>query len=448
MGSQSLLQETAGRLKGDPFGPAIVVSGEEQRFFVKRQLQDVSAEIDAVLLEPSGRNTAAAAALAAAWLCRGGRDEMLLLMPSDHVIGDREAFMNAVETGLPHAEAGAIVTFGAQPTGPNTQYGYIESAPAAGPASGAYPIARFHEKPDAENAANYVQTGRFFWNAGIFLMKASTVIEEMRQLLPASLDSIMRSLDGATVDGLFVRPAADDFNQAENISIDHGIMERTSLGIVVPVQMDWSDVGSWDAVWELGRKDSENNVAQGEVVAIGTKDSLLRSDGGPLIAAVGLDQMAVIAVRDAVLVAPLDRVSDLKPLVEELKIQHADRVLSPQKVARPWGSYETVTQGPRFQVKHIIIEPGESLSLQMHDHRSEHWVVVRGSAEVTIGDQVSILEENESTYIPAGTKHRLTNAGKVPLELVEVQCGSYLGEDDILRFDDCFGRTEAPKNEG
>ncbi|MEA3067070.1 MAG: mannose-phosphate guanylyltransferase / mannose-6-phosphate isomerase [Sphingomonadales bacterium] len=445
MGDESLLQQTAKRLSGKQFSPAIVVSGEEQRFFIKRQLQLVDASLEAILLEPAGRNTAAAAALAAGWLRPGEHDEILLLMPSDHVIGDRQAFIKAVETGIPHAEQGAIVTFGARPTEPNTQYGYIEARTGDGSGDGAFPIARFVEKPSAEKAAEYIESGRFFWNSGIFLVKASTLLDEMRQFLPDSLDAILRSLAEATTDGLFVRPSPEAFAEAQNISIDHGIMEKTARGVVVPVQMDWSDVGSWDAVWKLGPKDADNNVTQGDVVALDTRNSLLRSDGTALVAAIGLDKMAVIAVRDAVFVAPMDRVSEVRDLVAGLKGQDRDCVVLPAKVARPWGSYETIADGPRFQVKHIIVDPGERLSLQMHVHRSEHWVVVRGSAEVTVGEKVSMLQENESTFIPAGTRHRLANPGKVPLELVEIQCGPYLGEDDILRFDDQYGRVDAAK---
>ena len=441
IGEQSLLQQTAARLTGEQFAPALIVSGEDQRFFIKRQLQAARAPVEAILLEPEGRNTSAAAALAAAWLRSTGRDELLLLMPSDHVIGDREAFIRAVATGASHAENGAIVTFGAEPTGPNTQYGYIEGDVDRKLPDGAFPIARFVEKPDATTAANYVASGRFFWNSGIFLLKASTVLDEMRQFLPASLDAITNAVADASTDGLFVRPSAQAFAKAENISIDHGVMEKTARGIVLPVQMRWSDVGAWDAVWNLAPKDADNNVVQGDVFAIDTRDSLLRSDGKAVVAALGLEKMAVIAVRDAVFVAPMDRVSEVKDLVDQLKAAERDCVALPAKVARPWGSYESIADGPRFQVKHIIVDPGETLSLQMHYHRAEHWVVVRGSAEVTVGETVSILQENESTYIPAGTKHRLSNPGKVPLELVEVQCGPYLGEDDIERFDDQYGRA-------
>ena len=442
-GDQTLLQQTASRLTGDFFAPAIVVSGEDQRFFIKQQLQSIGAAIDAILLEPVGRNTAAAATLAAAWLSGQGRDELMLLMPSDHVIGDRDAFLHAVEIGRQHAEKGAIVTFGASPTEPNTQYGYIEADDRQASADGAFPIARFVEKPDAAKAAEYLASGRFFWNAGIFLMKSSTLLAEMGRFLPDSQSAIERSIAQAMTDELFVRPAADAFAEAENISIDHAIMEKTSRGVVVPVQMDWSDVGSWDAVWKLGAKDTSNNVILGDVVALDSRNSLLRNEGTAVIAATGLDQMAVIAVRDAVLIAPLDRMADLKALVERVGATSPQLTSAPARVARPWGSYESVATGPSFQVKHIVVDPGEKLSLQKHQHRSEHWVVVSGSADVTVGDKVTILEENQSAYIPAGTKHRLANPGSVPLELVEVQCGSYLGEDDIERFDDEYGR--APK---
>jgi|tagenome__1003787_1003787.scaffolds.fasta_scaffold20971239_2 mannose-1-phosphate guanylyltransferase/mannose-6-phosphate isomerase len=442
MGDQSLLQQTATRLSGEQFNRPIIVSSEEQRFFIKRQLQSAGVPFEAILLEPEGRNTSSAAALAAAWLLASGRDEPMLLMPSDHVIADRAAFAQAIDIGWPHAEHGAIVTFGAEPTEANTQYGYIEASSDRPRADGALTIARFVEKPTAETAAEYVQSGRFFWNSGIFLLKASILLDEMREFLPASLDSILKSVAEATTDGVFVRPAAEEFGKAQNISIDHGIMEKTSRGVVVPVSMGWSDVGAWDAVWKLGAKDAHNNVIQGEVVALDTSDSLLRGDGGALVAAVGLEKMAVIAVRDAIFIAPMERVAEARKLVEELKGHEPDRTILPAKVARPWGSYETIGDGPRFQVKRIVVDPGERLSLQSHVHRSEHWVVVRGAAEVTVGDKVSMLQENESTYIPAGTKHRLANPGKLPLELVEIQCGPYLGEDDIERFDDEYGRLK------
>ena len=440
---QSLLQQTAKRLPPDFFEPALIVSGEDQRFFIQRQLEAAGAPVEAILLEPVARNTSAAAALAAAWLQSRGKDELMLFMPSDHVIADGDAFLAAVKIGIPHAEKGAIVTFGAKPTEPNTQFGYIEADAGHPFPDGASPIARFVEKPDTQTAIEYVESGRFFWNAGIFLMKASILLDEMRQFLPESLDEIVSAVAKASLDGLFVRPDAAAFGKAKSISIDHGVMEKTSRGVVVPVEMQWSDVGAWDAVWRLSAKDAAGNAVIGDIVAVDTRDSLLRSDGKAMIATIGLDKMAVIALRDAVFVAPMERVAEVKELVEILKTDGRECATTPPKVARPWGSYETIGDGPRFQVKHIIVDPGETLSLQMHYHRSEHWVVVRGSAQVTVGDEVSILQENESTYIPAGTRHRLANPGKVPLELVEIQCGPYLGEDDIVRFDDQYGRHNA-----
>lgn len=436
-----MLQETAQRISGKEFAAPIIVGAEAHRFFIKRQLQEAGTAVETILLEPAGRNTSTAAALAAEWLRSTGRDEILLLMPSDHVIGDCDTFRASIKIGIPHAEDGAIVTFGVVPSEPNTEYGYIEVDRVQDQAAEVYPVVRFVEKPDSETAIQYVQSGRFFWNSGIFLVKATTLLDEMRRFLPKSLDAISRSVAHATSDGIFVRPEAGAFEDAENISIDYGIMEKTSRGVVVPVEMDWSDVGSWAAVWKLCPKDANNNVAQGDVLSIDTRDSLFRSDGSAVIAAIGLEKMAVIVVRDAVFVAPLDRVADVKQLVARLQEQGRDCAILPSKVARPWGSYETVHRGSRFQIKHIVVDPGESLSLQLHYQRSEHWVVVRGTAEVTVGDTVSILQENQSTYISPGTKHRLSNPGKVPLELVEVQCGPYLGEDDIVRFSDEYGRS-------
>jgi len=442
-GERSLLQETAVRLSGDMFGSSLVISGEDQRFFIKRQLDEVGTKADAILLEPVGRNTSAAAALAGAWLAaQGHENDLMLLVPSDHVIDDRDSFMDAIAIGRAHADDGAIVTFGATPTEANTQYGYIEADTANLGDQRIFPIARFVEKPDAEAANDYFASGRFFWNSGIFLVKASTMLEEMQRHLPDSLAAIERSIRGAEVDGNFVRPDAEAFTQAENISIDHAIMEKTARGMVVPVSMKWSDVGSWDAVWKLGRKDAGNNVVQGEVVILDSHNSLLRNEGGTTVAGLGLESMAVIAVRDAVLVAPMDRMADLKSLVGKVQAANGERVAAPAQVFRPWGSYESIAAGPGFQVKRIIVDPGEKLSLQLHHRRSEHWVVVRGTAEVTVGEEVSTLSANQSVYIPVETRHRLVNPGTEPLELIEVQCGGYLGEDDIVRFEDVYGRVD------
>jgi mannose-1-phosphate guanylyltransferase/mannose-6-phosphate isomerase len=352
------------------------------------------------------------------------------------VILNRDALLAAISAGATDAETGAIVTFGALPTEPNTQFGYIEAQIDKETGGRAVPIARFVEKPDAEKAAGYLATGRFYWNTGIFLLKASTLLEEMRRFLPESLDAIKASVANGTTDGVFIRPHTDAFRRATNISIDHGIMEKTSRGMVIPVEMGWSDVGSWDAVWKLGSKDANENVTQGDVVALDTSASLLRSEkGAPLIATVGINHLAVIAMADAVFVSPLDRVSDVKQVVDRLKADARECVVSPPRITRSRGSYESIARGPSFEVKHITVDPGERLSSQAHDRRSAHWVLVRGSAEVTVGEQVSILCENESIFIPAGTDHALTNNGSIPVELLEVQCGHDL-ERDLPRLAD------------
>jgi mannose-1-phosphate guanylyltransferase/mannose-6-phosphate isomerase len=441
VGQESMLQATARRVQGASFSCPIIVAGEEHRFFVKRQLEKAGLKVDAILLEPFGRNTAAAAALAAHWILAQGEDENMLLMPSDHVVEDVGAFHEAIRKGIPAAERGELVTFGVRPDSPNTSYGYIEIGEPDGNLSGVHRVSGFVEKPDEALAGQYVESGRFAWNSGIFLFKASAFLDEMRRHLPDSLEAISGAMASPKRDGLFTRPDAGPLAAAPNISIDHGIMEKTDRAVVVPVDMGWSDVGSWEALWKISPRDGRNNVVQGEVVAMDCRNSLVRSHDGGLVTAVGLEGMAVIAVRDAVFVSPLDRAADVKLLVDELQGQGSEHVVAPAKVARPWGSYESLDRGPRFHTKRIVVSPGERLSLQKHFHRSEHWVVVHGTAEVTVGDKVSLLQENESTYIPAGTTHRLANPGKVPLELIEVQCGTYLGEDDIVRLDDEYGRT-------
>ncbi|GAC1418939.1 MAG: hypothetical protein NVSMB6_20850 [Burkholderiaceae bacterium] len=334
MGDRSLLRQTLDRATGEPFSSAIIVSGEDQAFLVAEQLEDADASVpEAVLLEPVARNTAAAAALAAAWLMSKGRDDLLLLMPADHLIADRDAFLAAIEKAIPHAEAGAIVTFGAEPTEPNTQYGYIEARADGEIPEGVFNIARFHEKPDAALANKYIQGGRFFWNCGIFLVKSSSLLAEMRLFLPRSLDAITKSIADASADELFIRPSAVSFADAENISIDHGIMEKTDRGVVVPVHMKWSDVGAWDSVWRLGCKDRNGNVTSGDVVMLDSRNSLLRSDGKARIAAIGLDNICVVAVDGAILVASMDRVAEVKDLLAKVRTQKVD-VVEPNRVKR------------------------------------------------------------------------------------------------------------------
>ncbi len=440
LADESLLQLAAKRVSGSMFSAPIVVAGEAHRFFINRQLEQAGVSPEVILLEPAGRNTAAASALAAAWVRGQSRDDILLIVPSDHMIGDNEAFISAIEKAVPFAQDGGIVTFGIKPTGPNTQYGYIEMD-GEGSNAAALPISRFVEKPSADLAATLLSGGRCVWNAGIFLMKASTLLDEMERFLPSSLEAVSQSVAQAHVDGPFVRPDRDLFIRAENISIDHGIMQKTDRAFVTPVDMDWSDVGSWDAVWQINAKDAANNVTSGEVISMDTHGSLLRSESGALLATLGLTEMVVVAVKDAVFVAPLSRASEVRQMVEALQRDKASYVVDPAKVERPWGSYETLEMGSRFQIKHIDVGPGETLSLQKHFHRSEHWIVVSGTAQVTVGEREFLLHENESTYIPAGEKHRLANPGKLSLHLIEVQCGTYLSEDDIVRLEDTYGRT-------
>jgi mannose-1-phosphate guanylyltransferase/mannose-6-phosphate isomerase len=437
---RTMLQETALRVASAGFREPVVIGGEDHRFFIQRQLEEAGVGVEAILLEPKGRNTAAAAVLAALWTLDQGDDDLLLLMPSDHRIDDEAAFVAAVEGGRAAAEKGGIVTFGAHPTEPNTQYGYIEVGDGGGIGE-ARQVRRFTEKPDRETAEEYLRLGGYHWNSGIFLFRASALRDEAVRLLPEVVEAVAASLAKKSIDGRFVRPEASAFEAAPSISIDYGIMEKTGNAYMVPANMGWSDVGSWAAVWQISEKDGQANALTGDVIAIDTHDSIIRAEGSVTIAAVGLEKMAVVAVRDAVFIAPIERAAEVRDVVDQLKKAKRDLATMPSRVERPWGSYETKDHGQRFQIKHIMVAPGETLSLQMHYHRSEHWVVVSGTAEVTVGEKVQLLQENQSTYIPAGTTHRLANPGKVPLELVEVQCGPYLGEDDIVRFDDQYGRA-------
>lgn len=439
-GDRSMLQQTAARFTSAQFAPPIAVTGEEHRHFIKRQLQEIGVTPEAILLEPEPRNTAAVAALAAEWARRNGDDDLLLLLPSDHVILDSAAFLEAVQIGLDQANAGGIVTFGIRPQEPNTQYGYIEASGADG-ANAVHPVTRFLEKPDAETAGELWQSGRHYWNAGIFMFRPSTLLEELSKHLPGTRDGIASALEQATPDGVFIRPDADAFRKAENISIDYAVMQKTDRAFVVPVDMGWSDVGSWSSLWATSAKDEHNNVVAGDVLAIDTRNSLVRSDGSATIATIGLEDVVVVGTRDAILVAPMGRSDEVKHVVRRLADGGRPCATTPPKVARPWGSFESLDQGDRFRIKHIVVDAGEQISLQKHYHRSEHWVVVRGTAEVSVGSNVFLLQENESTFIPAGTMHRLRNPGKLAVELVEVQCGPYLEEDDIVRLEDDYGRA-------
>ena len=437
---ESMLHVTALRARGAGFAAPIVVGDEEHRFFIKDQFEKGDLQIAAIILEPIGRNTAPAIGLAAHWVMANEEDDLLLVLPSDHVIRDEEGFRRAVEAAVPAALAGGLVTFGIVPDRPHTGYGYIELGEQRDEAPGVHSVARFVEKPSMEIARDYVEAGRFLWNSGIFLFRASVFLEELERNAPDVAYAVNRAAMAFTNDGLFVRPQKEVFAATPSISIDYAVMEHTSNAFVVPVKIGWSDVGSWSSLWDVSEKDSDGNVVRGPVLALHSTDSLLRSDHNKVVVAIGLNHVGVVVTRDAVLVTDLARSELVKEAVDVLRERGQESAISASEVIRPWGSYQTTDTGDRFQTKRIVVKPGARLSLQKHHHRSEHWVVVSGTAEVTIDGEVSLLQENQSTYIPAGTPHRLSNPGKVPLHLIEVQCGPYLGEDDIIRIEDEYGR--------
>jgi mannose-1-phosphate guanylyltransferase / mannose-6-phosphate isomerase len=437
---RSMLQETGLRVANPALYTApLVVAGEDHRFLIANQLSEAGIAASAIILEPAGRNTAPAVAIAAHTALSLEPNAVLLVMPTDQVILDGAAFDAAIAKALPTAKAGGLVTFGVTPESPATGYGYIERGIPI--EDGVFNVARFVEKPNRERAEQFIANGNYSWNAGIFLLNARCYLNELARLAPDMARHVAASMHKASVDGDFVRPDAAEFLACPSDSIDYAVMERTDKAAVVPVSMGWSDVGSWDALWDIGVKSDTGTVSVGDVVMLDTHDCLVRSDGGPMVATVGLRDMIVVATKDAVLVAPRDRAQDVKAVVDQLKATGRDEYKLHSVVHRPWGTYQTVDQDAGFQTKRITVKPGQQLSLQLHHKRSEHWVVVRGEATVTVGDKVEILKPNQSTYIPVGTKHRLENHGTETLYLIEVQCGDYLGEDDIVRFDDKYGRT-------
>jgi mannose-1-phosphate guanylyltransferase/mannose-6-phosphate isomerase len=437
---ETMLQSTVMRTNGPGFAPTIVLTGEDYRFMIKDQLDAVGATPETIILEPEPRNTAPAIALAAYLLLQGDPEALMLVMPSDHVIEDVPAFTRAVQTALPAAQAGRLVTFGIRPERPATGYGYIEASEDENGGPGVRDVVGFVEKPDADTAQKYCDSGSYYWNAGIFLFRAASFIDELKSFEPEIAAACELAIATAERDGVFLRPDGDAFLGARSKSIDYAVMERTDSACVVPVELGWSDVGSWDAVWQISAKDADGNAIRGEVVAIDTTNSLIRSEGEIAVAAVGVHDLVVVATRDAVLILPRQRAEDTRLIVDRLRERGDDKHVVHPRVHRPWGSYEVMDKGDRFQSKRLIVNAGQKLSLQMHHHRSEHWIVVRGTARVTIGENVSLIQENESTYIPAGTPHRLENPGMIPLHLIEVQCGAYLGEDDIVRISDEYGR--------
>jgi mannose-1-phosphate guanylyltransferase/mannose-6-phosphate isomerase len=437
----TMLQETLARLNGvEDLAAPIVICNESHRFLVAEQLRDSKNAAQAIILEPTGRNTAPAAVLAALaaemTLKDKERDPVLLVLPADHVIRDAKAFRAAVALGKQAAMRGKLVTFGIVPTKAETGYGYIKRG--AGSPS-AYAVDQFVEKPDAATAQRYVESGEYYWNSGMFMFQTRRLLDEVRTLAPAIYEACVNSMHAAKSDLDFTRLPTKEFSECPSDSIDYAVMEKTRHAVMVPLDAGWSDVGSWSALHEAISADDNNNVCLGDVLSVNTSGSYLQSTSR-LVAAVGLKDYIVVETKDAVLVAPKGQVQDVKLLVNELKKQARYETSLHREVFRPWGSYDSIDNGDGFQVKRLTVKPGAQLSLQLHHHRAEHWIVVSGTARVTCEDKVFLLEVNQSTYIPVGAKHRIENPGKIPLHVIEVQSGSYLGEDDIVRFEDRYGR--------
>jgi mannose-1-phosphate guanylyltransferase / mannose-6-phosphate isomerase len=441
-GEHTMLQETLLRLAGLPdVADPVVICNQEHRFLVAEQLRAIGVTPKLLLLEPMGRNTAPAVAAAAVALSKDDPNGAMLVLPSDHAIRDTAAFHSAIGTAARAAAQGRLATFGIVPHAPETGYGYIRRADALADLAGTFAISRFVEKPDAETARGFLASGDYFWNSGMFLMKASTYVEELSAFQPAILVAVKRALEASKMDMDFCRLDEKSFAASPSISIDYAVMEKTKLGAVVPVEMGWNDVGSWDALWDLHEKTPEGNVLQGDVIASGVSNTFIKAENR-MVAAVGVDDLVIVETADAVMVSSRKSAQDVKLLVDRMKTDERTEHVTHRRVYRPWGSYEGIDGGSRYQVKRLTVNPGAKLSLQLHHHRAEHWIVVSGTALVTRGEEEILLTENQSTYIPLGTKHRLENPGLMPLHLIEVQSGSYLGEDDIVRFADDWNRGE------
>jgi mannose-1-phosphate guanylyltransferase/mannose-6-phosphate isomerase len=438
---KSLLQETVLRVNdARQFAAPLVIANDEHRFLVGEQLRAIGARPRALVLEPQGRNTAPAICVAALILSADDPDALLLVLPSDHAIKHRAAFLAGVERAVAAARAGALVTFGVAPDRTETSYGYIRRGKPWPEIDGCFAVVEFVEKPDATRAAKMVAAGDYYWNSGMFVLPAKVYLQELARRDNAMIESCRRALSEAKRDLDFLRLEATAFTAARSISIDYAVMEHTKAAAVVAVDIGWSDVGSFDALWQAGSKDADGNVAVGNAVTVDTRNSYLRAEHG-LVTTLGVEDLIVVATADAVLVVPRARASDLKQLVAKLEREGRSELQTHPLVERPWGSYRSIHNGERVQVKHIMVKPGGRLSLQYHHKRAEHWVVVRGTARVTRGEEVTMLGEDQSTYIPIGMPHRLENPGDTPVHLIEVQTGSYLGEDDIVRLEDTYGRV-------
>lgn len=445
---RSMIQETASRVSGPGFEAPLVICNEEHRFIIAEQFREISIPPRHLVLEPVGRNTAPAAAVAALMVQRLDTDAIVLLLPSDHVIDDTEKFHAAITAAIAAARRGALVTFGIKPATPETGFGYIRTGAPYPACEDCYQVDRFVEKPDFSTAQSFLADGGYFWNSGMFLFQAKSFLEDLGAFKPDILAACEAAIKGMSEDLDFLRLDRAAFEQAQSISIDHAVMEHTSKAACVPFDTGWNDVGSWSALWDMGGKDEDGNVIKGESVLRDTHNSYIRSDG-PLIAAVGVEDMIIIATDDAFLITPREKSQDVRAIVDELKERGRSEYLHHTKVYRPWGYYQSIDTGPGYQVKHIFVKPGAKLSLQRHRQRAEHWVVLKGTARVTRGEDILTLEENESIDIPLGAIHSLENPTDTPLRIIEVQAGSYLGEDDIERFEDIYGRAgQGEKKDG
>lgn len=434
----SMLQATILRLRGLAAATPQLICNEQHRFLAAEQLRQLDMEHASILLEPVGRNTAPAIALAALQACKDGQDPVLLVLAADHLIQDVPAFHASIQSALPLAQDGKLVTFGVVPDRAETGYGYIEKGPAVG--TGGFAVNRFVEKPDLATACDYLASGNFFWNSGMFMFQASRYLQELERFQPQILAACRQALEGGTQDMHFTRVDSDVFAACPDDSIDYAVMEKTADAVMVPLDAGWSDIGSWSALWDVSPKDAHGNVFKGDVLSHASQNSYVHADSR-LVTLVGVDDLVVVETKDAVLVAHKDKVQDVKKIVEQIKNGSRQEHVNHREVYRPWGMYDSIDNGHRYQVKRITVKPGAKLSVQMHHHRAEHWIVVSGTAKVTNGERTYLVCENESTYIPIGQIHALENPGVINLELIEVQSGSYLGEDDIVRFEDKYGRA-------
>jgi len=438
---RSLLQDTVSRLADMPeiLAP-MMVCNVEHRFMIAEQMRQIGASPRAIVLEPVGRNTAPAIAVAALMLSRADPDALMLVLPADHLISDVAAFHHAIRVAAAAAQRGHLVTFGIVAATPETGYGYIHKGVPLADSGHAFAVEAFVEKPDLATARRYVDSGDYFWNSGMFLFRARDFLDELQALRPDILEASRAALDAATPDLDFVRLDPAAFEACPSDSVDYAVMEHTRRAAMVPADIGWNDIGSWSALWEVAHKDGQGNALRGDVLLEDSRNNFVRAESR-MVAMLGVSDLVVVETADVVLVARRDQVQDVKKLVDRMKAEKRCEHLIHKQVYRPWGWYEGIDEGERFQVKRIMVKPGEKLSLQMHHHRAEHWIVVSGTAKVTRDGEVTLLTENQSTYIPLGTSHRLENPGKIELHMIEVQSGSYLGEDDIVRFEDMYKRS-------